>query len=104
MKSFDFDSELLKAPKILKDYVHQFWDKKEFFYLQERHNYNNDLDLPNKNFFFKYSTVDIFSACYCYNFISSYNHSYVYTMQAHKFKSLVTSLALQQIKEVGIVA
>ena len=30
LKSFEFDSDLLKAPKTLKDFVHQFWHKKTF--------------------------------------------------------------------------
>ena len=42
-QSFDFVSVLLKAPKTLNDFVHQFWHKKEIFDLQERH--NNGLDL-----------------------------------------------------------
>ena len=36
LKSFDFNSELLKAPKTLKDFVHQFWHKKEIFDLQKK--------------------------------------------------------------------
>ena len=47
-QSFKFDSDLLKAPKMLTDIVHQFQHKKEIFDLKERHN-NNDLDLANKN-------------------------------------------------------
>ena len=35
LKLFDFNSELLKAPKTLKDFVHQFWHKKEILDLQE---------------------------------------------------------------------
>ena len=31
LQSFDFDSELLKAPKTLKDFVHHVWHKKEIF-------------------------------------------------------------------------
>ena len=30
LKFFDFDSDLLKAPIILKDFVHQFWHKRKF--------------------------------------------------------------------------
>ena len=32
-----FDSELLTAPMTLKDFVHQYCHKKEFFDLQKRH-------------------------------------------------------------------
>ena len=89
LKSFHFDSELLKAPKTLEDFVHQFWHKKESSDLQERHdNHNNNLDLPNKNFLFKNSTTIV-----------------MYVLCKHtKLKCLVTSLGLQQIKEVGVVA
>ena len=54
-----FDSDLLQTPMILKDFIHQFWNKKEIFDLKERHN-NNNLDLANKNFFFNNYIVDIF--------------------------------------------
>ena len=37
LKTFDFNSELLTAEKTLKDFVHQFQNKKEIFDLQERH-------------------------------------------------------------------
>ena len=50
LQSDDFDSYLLKAPKALKDSVHQFQHKNKIFHLEEGH-INNDLDLPNKNFF-----------------------------------------------------
>ena len=50
LQSSDFNSDLLKAPKTLKDFVHKFWHKKEIFYLQKEH--NNGLDLANKDSFF----------------------------------------------------
>ena len=43
LKSFDFNSDLLKAPKTLKDFVHQFWHKKQIYDWKERQNNNNDL-------------------------------------------------------------
>ena len=46
LESFDFNSDLIKAPKTSKDFVHHFWHRKEIFDLQERH--NNGLDLANK--------------------------------------------------------
>ena len=30
LQSFDFNSDLLKVPKTLKDFVQQFWHKKDF--------------------------------------------------------------------------
>ena len=104
LRSLDFDSELLKAPKTLKDFVHKFCHKKEIFDLHERHNYNNDLELPNKNFFFNNFTINIF--LFVTAIISSVVTTIVmYILCKHlKCTSLVTSLALQQMKEVGMVA
>ena len=104
MKSFDFDTELLQAPKTLKDFVHQFWCKKVIFDLQERHNDNN-FDLPNKSFFFNNNnTVDII--LFVTAIISLVVTAIVmYILCKHmKLNTLVTSLALQKIKEVGMVA
>ena len=83
LKSFEFNSELPRAPKTLKDFVHQFWHKKEIFDVQERHT-NKELELPNKNFFFNNYTVDVFSVCYCNNFASGCNNSHLYFMQTHE--------------------
>ena len=58
VQSFDFNPDVLKAPKTLKDIVHQFQHKKNFFYLQER--YNNGFHLARKNSFFNNYTIDIF--------------------------------------------
>ena len=85
LQSFKFDSDLLKVPRTLKDYAHQFQHKKEIFDLKERHN-DNDLDLANKNVFFNNYTVGIFSVSYCYNFISDYNNSHVCNMQTDETK------------------
>ena len=71
--------------------------------MQTRHSIN-DLDLPNKNFFFNNHTVDIFL------FVTTIillvvTAIVMYILCKHmKLKSLVTSLVLQQIKEVGMVA
>ena len=35
LKSFDFDPDLLKSPKMLKDFVHQYRHKKENFDFQK---------------------------------------------------------------------
>ena len=53
LQSFEFHSDLVKAPKMFKkDIIHQFQHKKEIFDLQERH-IKNDLDLANKKSFFQ---------------------------------------------------
>ena len=54
-----FDSDLLMAPKTLKDFIHQYNQKKEIFDLTKRH-YNMDENLPNKNFFSNKFIVDVF--------------------------------------------
>ena len=93
-----FDSELLIASKMLKDFVHQFHHEKDIFDLQERHT-NMELDLPNKNFFFDNYTIDIFL---CVTAIISLLITAIvmYILCKHiKLKTLVTSLALQQIKK-----
>ena len=46
LQFFHFNPDLLKSPKTLKDFVHQFQQKKEIFDLQERHNIG--LDLANR--------------------------------------------------------
>ena len=103
LQSFEFDSDLLKTPNLLKDFAYQLWYKKEIFNLHERHN-NNDLDLAKKNSVFNNYTVDLFL------FVTAVILLMVTTLvmyilyQHMKLKSLVTSLSLQQIKEVGMVA
>ena len=72
--------------------------------MQERHNNNIGLDLTNKNSFFNNYTVDIF--LFVTAIISLVvTPKVMYILCKHmKLNSLVTSLALQQIKEVGAVA
>ena len=59
LQSLEFNSDLLKTPKMLKDFVHQFWHIKEIFDLEEMHNNSISLDLAIKNSFFNNYTVDI---------------------------------------------
>ena len=75
----------------------------EIFDLKEKHN-NNDLDLPNKNVFFSNYAVHIFLFVIAI-ILLVVTTIVMYILCKHmKVKSLVTSLALQQIKEVGMVA
>ena len=92
-----FDSKLLTVPTTLKDFVHQYHHKKEIFDLHERHTIM-ELELPNKNFFFSNYTIDIF--LFLIAVISLLVTTIVmYIICKHtKPKTLVTSLALQQIK------
>ena len=97
-----FDSELLTLARTLKVFVHQFHHKKEIFNLRERHT-NMELELPNKKLFFNNYTLDIF--LFVTDIILLLVKTIVmYTLCKHmKLKTLVTSLALQQIKEIGVV-
>ena len=54
-----FNSDLLTAPRTLKDFIHQYNCKKEIFHLTKRHD-NMEENLPNKNFFSNNFIVDVF--------------------------------------------
>ena len=95
-----FDSDFVTAPKTLKDFIHQYKCKKKIFHLKERHD-NPDANLPNKNLFTNNFIVDVFL------FVTTIVSVLVTTLTIYllckhkKLKTLVTSLALQQIKEIG---
>ena len=96
-----FDSDLLTAPRNLKDFIHQYNHKKEIFDLNKRHD-TTDLT-TNKNFFSNNYVVDIFlfttAAISLLVTILA-----IYLLCKHKkLRMLVASLALQQVKEVGTV-
>ena len=97
-----FDSELLTAPKTLKDVIHQYTHKKEIFDLEERHD-NMDTNLPNKDFFSNNFIMDVF--LFITTIISLFfTILAIYLLcKCKKLRALITSLALQQIKEVGAV-
>ena len=97
-----FDSDLLMAPRTLKDFIHQYNHKKEIFDLTERHD-NMDKNLPNKNFFSNNFIVNVFLfiAAIILLLVSTLA---IYLLCKHKkLRTLVTSLALQQVREVGTV-
>ena len=103
LNASNFDTNLLTAPKTLKDFVHQYCHKKENFDLKGSHT-NMDPDLLNKIFFFNNLTIDVFSVCCCDNFTIGYDFSNVHTVLTYALKMLEISIALQQIKEAGAVA
>ena len=76
LETFEINSSLLQVPKILKDFVHQYKHKKEFFDLQERHVNNNDLD-SSKNIYFNNYIIDIFSFCASFNIATNSNNDYI---------------------------
>ena len=96
------DSELLTSQKTLTDFIHQYNCRKEIFDLNKRHD-NSNTNLPNKNFFSGNFIVEVFL------FITPIISVLVTTLAIYflckhkKLRTLVTSLALQQIKEVGTV-
>ena len=102
LNASNLDSKLLTAPKMLKDFVHQYHHKKEIFHFHERHAIT-DSKLPNKNFFLNSFTIDVFLfVTMIFSLLVSTLVMYILSKHI-KLKMLVTSLALQQIKEVGAV-
>ena len=87
-----FYSISLTAHMMLKDFVHQIQQKKEIFDLQRRHT-DMELQLPSKNFFFN-NYISLLVTTIVINILCKHK----------KCKTLVASLVLWQIKEVGAVA
>ena len=96
-----FDTDLLTAHMNLKDFMHHYKNRKEIFDLNEMHD-ATDLT-TNKNFFSNNYIVDIFL------FITAVISLLVTTLAIYvlckhkKLRTLVTSLGLQQVKEIGTV-
>ena len=99
LKLSKFYSKLLTSPMRLKDFVHQYF---QIFDLQERHT-NMESEMSNKNLSFNNYTIHIFLFVTAIILILV-TSIVLYILFKHiKLKPLVTSLALQQIKEVGAV-
>ena len=96
-----FDSDLLTAPRILRDFIDQYNHNKEIFDLNERYDIT-DLT-TNKHFFSNNYIVDIFL------FITAVISLLVTTLAIYlpckykKLRTLIANLALQQVKEVCTV-
>ena len=94
-----FDKTLLTAPTNLKDFMNNYARHKEIFDLQERH--ETTILNTSKNFFSDNYIMDIFV------FISAITSLLttaliVYLLCKHKkIRTLITSLVLHQVKEVG---
>ena len=95
-----FDRTLSSALQTLKEYISQYKQKKEIFDLKERHDTTNT-ESPTKNFFTNNLIVDIF--VFTAAIISAIATIIVlYLLCKHnKLRTLVASLVLQQVKEVG---
>ena len=96
-----FDSDLIRAPRNLKDFIHQYSSRKESFDSNERHD-ATDITI-NKNFFSNnyIVTVFLFISVIISLLITTLA---IYLLHKHKkLRTLVHSLALNQVKEVGTV-
>ena len=96
------DSDLLTTTRTLKDFIHQYGCKKEIFDLNDRHD-TTDENLPNKNFFCNNFIVDIFLFVTAIISLLVTNVAIYLMCKQNKLKTLVASLALQQVREVSTV-
>ena len=98
-----FDETLSLALQTLKEYISQFKQKKEIFDLK-RKRHDIDIESPNKKFFTNNLIVDIF--IFTVAIISAITTLIIlYLLCKHnKLRTLVASLALQQVKEVSASA
>ena len=96
-----FDQMLLTASTHLKGFINSYTNHKEIFDLEERHN-NTELN-TDKNFFFDNYIMDIF--LFVSMIISLLATTLtVYLLCKHKkLQTLIASLYLHQVKEVGAV-
>ena len=84
-------------------FISQYKQKKEIFYLKEKHD-TTTIESPNKNFFTNNLIVDIFvfSAAII---LATAMIIVLYLLCKHnKSRTLVASVVLQQVKEVGASA
>ena len=95
-------SQLLKH---LREHISQYKHQKEIFDLKESHDINElDLETPSKNFFANNFIMDVFM--FIIAIISVITTMIIlYILCKHnKLRTLVASLALQQVKEVSTSA
>ena len=93
-----FDPTLLMSSSDQKEFINSYTKHKEIFDLQERH---DKMELnTNKNFFSDNYTVDIFMSI---SVIISLLVTFDSILCKHKkFQTLIASLVLHQVKEVGV--
>ena len=95
-----FDESLLSAPLTLEEYMAQYKQVKEFFDLKERHDIDElEKEFANKNFF-NSQVVKIFKFVVAIIMIIVTVVTIYAICKYNKLTALVTSLALQQVKEV----
>ena len=94
----DFDISLLHAPTNLKDFINRYTKRKEIFDLQERH---ETILNTNKTFLSNNHILDIFVFISSITLLISVT-LIIYLMCKHKkIRTLIASLVLHQVKEVG---
>ena len=100
-----FNDSLFTAPKTLKEYISQYKHQKEIFDLKERHDINElDLETPNKNFFTNNFIMDVFVLIIATILVITTMIILYILCKHNKLRTLVVSLALQQVKEVSASA
>ena len=97
-----FDESLLSAPLTLKEYISKYKHEKEIFDLKEKHDTEQlEKEFANKNFF-NSKIVKIFKFMVAMIFIIVTVVAVYVLCKHNKLRVLVTSLALQQVKEVKV--
>ena len=97
-----FDKSLLSAPLTLKEYISQYKQDKDIFDLKEKHDIDKlEKEFMNKNFF-NSQVVKIFKFVVAIILIIARVVTIYAICKHNKLRALVTSLALQQVKEVKV--
>ena len=92
---------LLSAPLTLKEYIAQYKHDKEIFDLKERHDIDElETEFVSKNFFTNNFIIDVFVFVIAIILVISTIIIICAICKHNKLRTLVTSLALQQEKEV----
>ena len=100
LKRTKFDEVLLSVPLTLKEYIAQYKHGKEIFDLKQKHDINElQKEFVNKNFF-NSQVVKIFKFVVAIILIIATVVTIYVICKHNKLRALVTSLALQQVKEV----
>ena len=100
MNKSKFDESLLSTPLTVKEYIFQYKQDKEIFDLKEKHGIEElQKEFANKNFF-NSKIVKIFKFVVAIISIIATVITIYAICKHNKLRALVTSLALQQVKEV----
>ena len=97
-----FDKTLLHASTNLKDFINSYTMKKEIFDLQERH--ESTILNTSKNFFSNNHVMDIFLFTSSIISLTSTTLTIYLLCKHKKITTLIASLVLHQVKEVGTIS